>query len=70
MIGPKFVAMAEEHGDSVHMAKVDVDANNEAAQEAGIQAMPTFKFFKDGAEVHMIRGADEAGLRAKIAELK
>ena len=70
MIGPKFVAMAEEHGDSVVMVKVDVDDNADAAQEAGIQAMPTFKFFKGGIEVHQIRGADEAGLRAKINELK
>jgi hypothetical protein len=30
--------------------------------------MPTFKFFKDGAEVHMIEGA--AGVKAKIDELK
>mgnify|MGYP000892139473 CR=1 FL=1 len=69
MIGPKFVALDGKY-DGVTLFKVDVDKNGEAAQLAGIEAMPTFKFFKGGAEVHMIRGADEAGLIAKIEELK
>ena len=69
MIGPKFVALDGKY-EGVTLFKVDVDANAEAATAAGIQAMPTFKFFKGGAEVHQIRGADEAGIIAKIEELK
>merc|ERR1712086_413705 len=63
MIGPKFVAMAEEFGDAVIMVKIDVDENAEAAQAAGIEAMPTFQFFKGGAKIDQIRGANEPGLR-------
>ena len=42
--------------------KVDVDEAQEIAQAQGIRAMPTFKMFK-GAEVGMVRGADEAAIR-------
>merc|ERR1711941_143279 len=40
-IGPIFERMAGENADSVTMRKVDVDANGEAAQAAGIQCMPS-----------------------------
>ena len=50
MIGPIFVAAAEAN-PSLTMKKVDVDANAEAAQAAGIEAMPTFKVYKGGVEV-------------------
>ncbi len=33
------------------MKKVDVDANAEASQAAGINCMPTFKVYKNGEEV-------------------
>ena len=68
MIGPKFEALDGKYA-GVTLVKVDVDANADAAGAAGIEAMPTFKFFKGGAEVHQIRGADEAGIIAKIEEL-
>jgi len=51
MIGPKFVALDGKY-ENVTLVKVDVDANKEAAQAAGIESMPTFKFFKGGVEVH------------------
>merc|ERR1712054_560036 len=65
MIGPKFEAMSKEF-EAVTFRKVDVDANAEAAQTAGINCMPTFKVYKDGAEVEKMEGADEAGLKALI----
>ena len=67
MIGPKFEAMAGEF-DKVTLKKVDVDANADAAQAAGIACMPTFKFYKGGAEVtgDKIEGANEANIRATI----
>ena len=67
MIGPKFEAMAAEF-TNVTLRKVDVDANSEAAQAAGIQCMPTFKFYKGGAEVEAdkIEGANEEKIKTTI----
>ena len=70
MIGPKFVALAEELGDSADLVKVDVDENAETSEACGISCMPTFQFYKGGAKVHELQGADFEGLKAKIAELK
>ena len=69
MIGPKFEAMAAEEAD-VLFIKVDVDENDETAAALGIQCYPTFVFFRNGEKVGEFSGADEAELRAKVAELK
>ena len=49
-----------------------MDENDETAESQHIQAMPTFKFFKDGNEIisEKMTGANEAGLRSKIEKLK
>ena len=70
MIGPKFVALAEELGDTVDLVKVDVDENADTSEACGISCMPTFQFYKGGAKVAEIQGADLEGVKAKIAELK
>ena len=59
--------MAEEYGDKVELVKVDVDAADDVASANGISAMPTFHFWKDGAKVHEVRGADEKALREAMA---
>ena len=42
-IAPKFEAMAEdEKYKGIKFYKIDVDANGEASQAAGIECMPTF----------------------------
>ena len=69
MIGPKFVTIAEENPD-VQCFKVDVDANGETAQACGIQAMPTFQFYKAGAKLDEMRGANEVGIKEKLAQYK
>ena len=46
--------------------KVDVDENNETAEACGIEAMPTFQFFKNGAKVDELVGASEQALKDKI----
>jgi len=68
-IAPVFVAMETEH-PTVKFIKVDVDVNEEASQAAGVNCMPTFKFYQKGTCVHTMEGADEASLKAKVAELK
>merc|ERR1719231_721262 len=70
MIAPKFAEHAEAVKDYAVLVKVDVDANDETAQSCGISCMPTFQFYKGGAKVHEIQGADFEGLKAKIEELK
>ena len=37
---------------------MDVDANSDAAKEAGIACMPTFKYYKGGSEVDKLEGAN------------
>merc|ERR1711869_46266 len=44
-IAPVFAKLAEEMPDIVFV-KVDVDENEETAGACGIQAMPTFQFYK------------------------
>ena len=69
MIGPIYEAHAPNYPELV-MKKIDVDANAEAAQAAQIQAMPTFKCYKNGAEFETIRGANPDGLIALLNKAK
>ena len=66
MIGPIFEGYAGKVGDGAVLKKLDVDNNSEGAQAAGIQAMPTFKVYKDGAEAETMQGANPAGLKAMV----
>ena len=65
MIGPKFAAMSEEFTDVIFY-KVDVDKNDETAEAYDVQAMPTFKFFKNGKVIAEVVGSNEAKLRSTI----
>lgn len=55
-------------------AKVNVDNNREVAAKYGVSAMPTFMFFKNGAQVGVngqpaIRGADVQSLKKAVEKL-
>ena len=50
--------------------KVDVDENEETAGACGIQAMPTFQFYKSTAKVNEFSGASEDKIREAIAKFK
>jgi len=70
-IGPKFEALEATYKDQIKFHKVDVDANEEAASEAGVSAMPTFKFFHNGqlvAELDVV-GASEEKIKASLDKL-
>jgi thioredoxin-like negative regulator of GroEL len=68
-IGPIFEKLSTENED-VEFAKVDVDDAEEVAGHCGIQAMPTFQFYKGGQKVEEMRGADESKLVQLIAKHK
>ena len=69
MIAPVFEQLAGENPE-VKFIKVDVDENGEAAQEMGVQAMPTFMAFHNGAKVEEFAGANAEKLKTMVAGLK
>jgi large subunit ribosomal protein L40e len=68
-IAPFFAQLAEKYPDCVFV-KVDVDENEDVAQECGVSAMPTFKAFKDGKQVDELVGASNEKLEALVTKNK
>jgi ubiquitin C len=68
-IAPLFAELDAANADVIFV-KVDVDDNAETAQACGISCMPTFHFYKDGAKVKEMQGADPSALKANVAALK
>jgi len=48
MVAPVVEEIAEEYGDKMQVAKMDVDSNRETPGNYGIQGIPTLMLFKDG----------------------
>mmetsp|Transcript_13733 Transcript_13733/g.29526 ORF Transcript_13733/g.29526 Transcript_13733/m.29526 type:complete len:112 (+) Transcript_13733:133-468(+) len=67
MIAPYFERLAEANPD-IAFAKFDVDDASDIATLLSISAMPTFIYFKDGAEVHRTQGASKDGIIKAITE--
>jgi thioredoxin 1 len=68
-IAPLVDQMSEDYSD-VLFVKVDVDMHMDAAQSAGIQAMPTFQFLQGDKVVAQFAGADPAQLKQTLDSLK
>ena len=49
--------------------KVDVDKARDVATSQAIQAMPTFKFYKDNACIETIQGFNEQKIAAALGKL-
>merc|ERR1711993_139822 len=69
VIAPQIEAMSKEMAEVVFL-KVDVDENEDAAQEYNISAMPTFIFIKNQAKVSDMMGANADKLKAMIEQHK
>ena len=68
-IGPVFEKLAEENPE-VEFVKVDVDDADDVAAACGIRAMPTFHFYRGGAKVEEMMGADQNKIAALVAKHK
>jgi len=56
MIAPILEELDAEVGDSVKIAKLNVDDNPETASRFGVMSIPTLILFKDGQPVDKIVG--------------
>ena len=56
-VGPNVETLAAEKERHLVVAKVNVDENKNLAVQYGIRGIPTLVFFKDGAEVKRVVGA-------------
>jgi thioredoxin 1 len=56
MIAPLLEQIADESGDVLTIAKVDVDSNPGLPSKLGIRSIPTLVLFKDGQPVEHIVG--------------
>ncbi|XP_014669450.1 PREDICTED: thioredoxin-like protein 1 [Priapulus caudatus] len=67
-IAPIFAELSGKYPAAVFL-KVDVDQCRQTAAGNGIQAMPTFIFFRSKVKLDMLRGADPVALEDKIKRL-
>lgn len=56
MLSPVIESVADAYGETVKVAKVDVDAEGELAVRYGIMGIPTVLLFRDGKEVKRFVG--------------
>jgi len=56
MLAPILEELSTELGDSVKIAKLNVDENPETASRFGVMSIPTLIFFKDGQPVDKVVG--------------
>lgn len=68
-IAPRLQELANETPSMV-VLKVDVDKAEDIAQKYDIQAMPTFKVFKNGKEVETAVGGNPATIEGLISKYK
>ncbi len=69
-IAPVIEDLAEQYGDRVKVAKMDIDSNPSTPGQYGIRAIPTILSFKDGQVVDQLQGVrKKADFEAAIEKL-
>ena len=68
---PKFEELAGKYKDKAKFCKVDTSKNKRVAINFKVMSLPTILFWKNGAEVARLGGADATGenIAAKVEEL-
>ncbi len=56
MIAPVLEEIAQEYEGQLHVAKLDVDHNNETAMKYGVMSIPTLILFDNGQPIERIVG--------------
>ena len=70
MVSPILSELAEKYDGKIVVGKCDVEENEELAAEFGIRNIPTILFFKNGAQVDKMVGAQsKAKFEEKIESL-
>eukprot|EP00112_Aurelia_sp_Birch-Aquarium-sp1_P003904 Seg1441.2 transcript_id=Seg1441.2/GoldUCD/mRNA.D3Y31 product=Thioredoxin-1 protein_id=Seg1441.2/GoldUCD/D3Y31 len=69
IIAPKIESLSQIYTDVV-FAKVNVDENADTAESCGVNAMPTFMLYKNGAKVGEVIGANENKVKELIEKNK
>ena len=57
MVGPIISELAQDYDGKIVVGKCDVDENDDIAIEFGVRNIPTILFFKGGAQVDKLVGA-------------
>ena len=70
MFAPILDQLSVEFDGQVAIGKVNVDDLAEVTEEQGIACMPTFIFYKNGAQLDRVEGASESAVRELIAKHK
>ena len=67
MIGPSLEELSEEYGETVKIAKINVDENGNTPASLGVRGIPALFLFKDGEVVSNKTGAaPKAALKSWI----
>jgi thioredoxin 1 len=69
-IAPIIKALAEQYGDQVKIAKMDIDSHPNTPGKYGVRSIPTVLAFKDGVVAEQITGArPKADFEAMVEKL-
>ncbi len=68
MMGPIIEEVAKEAGDDFKVGKLNVDENQQTAQQYNVMSIPTIIIFKEGKPVKQLVGVQAK--EALLAELK
>ncbi len=68
MVGPIVEALADDFEGRAGVGKVNVDEEQDLAQQYGIMSIPTLVIFKNGAVVERVVGARSQGELAELLE--